>query len=276
MTSEAFFLHGCQLTRHPPNGSLVVRMRRFREMFGTSPKCCHQVWELSRTTQPSNTTPTHLLWALMFFNSYSTESEYHALTGADEKTFRKWCWTWVNMISELDCINWDNRFDNAHPEATLFVSLDGTDFRIREPSEFDPCWYSHKFHGPGLRYEIGICIATGWIVWAHGGVPCGSWPDLRLARDAFCSFVGPNEMTLADRGYCDPRYFIYPRPGRDDVRRQKEVMARHETCNRRLKQFRVLGGVFRHQLYLHPICFHAVVNLTQLMIELGEELYSVM
>ncbi|KAH9053463.1 hypothetical protein Ae201684P_015230 [Aphanomyces euteiches] len=257
MTSEAFFLHGCQLTRHPPNGSLVVRMRRFREMFGTSPKCCHQVWELSRTTQPSNTTPTHLLWALMS----RREDIPKVVLDLGEHDFR---------------INWDNRFDNAHPEATLFVSLDGTDFRIREPSEFDPCWYSHKFHGPGLRYEIGICIATGWIVWAHGGVPCGSWPDLRLARDAFCSFVGPNEMTLADRGYCDPRYFIYPRPGRDDVRRQKEVMARHETCNRRLKQFRVLGGVFRHQLYLHPICFHAVVNLTQLMIELGEELYSVM
>ncbi|KAG9414463.1 hypothetical protein AC1031_013822 [Aphanomyces cochlioides] len=214
---------------------------------------------MSRSVRPPNTTPPHLLWALMFLKTYATEGEYHALTGADEKTFRKWCWIWVNIISDLDC----------------FVSLDGTDFRIREPTPFGPCWYSHKFHGPGLRHEVGICIATGHIVWAHGGMPCGSWPDLRLARDAYCSSVEPNEMTLADRGYADPHYFIYPRPGRADVRRQKEIMARHETCNRRLKQFRVLGDVFRHNLYLHPIYFHAVVNLTQIMIESGEALFSV-
>ncbi len=53
-----------------------------------------------------------------------------------------------------------------------------------EPTEFDSKWQSHKFNGPGLRYEIGICIRTGDVVWAHGGMPCGEWPDLRLARNA--------------------------------------------------------------------------------------------
>ena len=35
-------------------------------------------------------------------------------------------------------------------------SLDGTDFRIREPSPFSTKWWSFKFNGPGLRYEIAI------------------------------------------------------------------------------------------------------------------------
>jgi hypothetical protein len=30
------------------------------------------------------------------------------------------------------------------------VSVDGTDFRIHEPSPFSPRWYSHKFKGAGL------------------------------------------------------------------------------------------------------------------------------
>jgi hypothetical protein len=33
------------------------------------------------------------------------------------------------------------------------VTVDGTDFRINEPS--------HKFKGPGLRYEVAISIKGG-------------------------------------------------------------------------------------------------------------------
>ena len=54
-----------------------------------------------------------------------------------------------------------------------------------EPSPFSPKWFSHKFRGPGIRYELALCIRTGDIVWAYGGFPCGEWPDLKLARDLF-------------------------------------------------------------------------------------------
>ena len=140
-----------------------------------------------------------------------------------------------------------------------------------EPSEFDPKWYSHKFNGPGLRYEIGLCIRTGDIVWAHGGLPCGQWPDLRLARDAFIGHLQPGEKALADRGYRDCNHFENP----NEDRQKKKILARHETVNGRIKQFRCMKNIFRHALYLHPVFFHAVINLTQVMIESGEPLYSV-
>lgn len=60
------------------------------------------------------------------------------------------------------------------------VSVIGNDFRIYEPTQFDPKWPSLNFHGPGLRNEIGICIASELIVWAHGQFPCGSFPDLKI------------------------------------------------------------------------------------------------
>ena len=44
------------------------------------------------------------------------------------------------------------------------ISVDGSDFRIRDLSPFSKKWYSHKFHGPGLRYEAGISVARGDIV----------------------------------------------------------------------------------------------------------------
>eukprot|EP00171_Calliarthron_tuberculosum_P023094 IDg23094t1 len=40
------------------------------------------------------------------------------------------------------------------------VSVDGTDCQIAEPRPFNRGWYSHKFKGPGVRYEVGIVIDT--------------------------------------------------------------------------------------------------------------------
>ena len=83
------------------------------------------------------------------------------------------------------------------------VTVDGTDCRINEPSPFSRSWFSHKFKGPGLRYEIGLCIQTGWIVWVNGPYPPGEWPDLRIARDRLVHLLEPGELYLADSGYSD-------------------------------------------------------------------------
>ena len=107
-----------------------------------------------------------------------------------------------------------------------------------EPSPFNPKWYSHKFHGPGLRYDIGICIRTGDIVWAYGGLPCGEWPDIRLARSAFIFNLEVGEKAIADRGYHDPNFFDFPNGNNDQ--KKKEILARHETLNGRLKKFLLL------------------------------------
>lgn len=110
-------------------------------------------------------------------------------------------------------------------------------------------------------------------MWAYGGFPCGEWPDLRLARSAFVLGLREGEKAIADRGYNDPDYFDFPNGNNDQ--KKKEIMARHETLNGRLKSFSCLQHRFRHDLHLHPLYFNAVVNLTQMMIVHGEPLYSV-
>lgn len=75
-------------------------------------------------------------------------------------------------------IKWENGFA-CQPFHNCRVSVDGVDFRVREPQPFNPKWYSRKFNDPGLRHEVGLCIMTGGIAWAHGPFPCGSYSDLK-------------------------------------------------------------------------------------------------
>lgn len=152
--------------------------------------------------------------------------------------------------------------------------MDGVDFKILEPTPFSTIWYSHKFRGPGIRYEIAINIRTGDIVWTHGGYPCGEYPDLKLAREAYTLLVNPGEMTIADKGYNDALYFIQKTPR--NVETHSLIMSRHETVNKRMKQFNILRYPYRHTLNKHPQVFQAVANLTQLMIENGQPLFSVL
>ncbi|ETV85559.1 hypothetical protein H257_03267 [Aphanomyces astaci] len=237
--TPTFWHHGCRMmNRH--GSPLETNCRRYKAMFGVTPLCASLVWTMVEDRRPVSSRPIHLLWALLFLK-----------------------------------IQWDRRLELNRPSDRALVPLDGSDFRIQEQIPFDRTWYSHKFHGPGLRYEVGICIRTGNIVWVNGGLPCGEWPDLRLARDSYISMVRRGELTLGDKGYNDPNYFIYPCPQLQNPRRHKDIMARHEIVNKRMKQFSVLSRVFRYSIDLHPKCFHAVANLTQLSMENGEPLYQV-
>lgn len=112
-------------------------------------------------------------------------------------------------------------------------------------------------------------------MWAHGGLPCGEWSDLRLSRNAYINMVQEEEYTIADKGYNDTQYFLFPTKDNTRTRKIRTILARHETINRRIKQFRVMGCRFRHQLHLHPRCFHAVINLIEITIENCEPLYQI-
>lgn len=72
-------------------------------------------------------------------------------------------------------------------------------------------WYTHKFHGPGLSYEIGFNIRTGRIVSTNGRFQCGeNIQTLALALEAFVLSLNDGERAMADKGYRDEKYFILP------------------------------------------------------------------
>jgi hypothetical protein len=151
------------------------------------------------------------------------------------------------------------------------VTIDGTDFRINQPTPFSRTWYCHKSNGPGVRYEVGVCIQTGDIVWVNGPFRCGAWPDLKIFKAHLVHQLDPGEFVEADGTYVHarcrlPNDFL----SMADKRAKDDARHRHEGINGFLKTWGVLKQVFRHDLQCHGNCFAAVAVCTQLGIEDGD------
>lgn len=158
------------------------------------------------------------------------------------------------------------------------------DFRAPHFQPFSKAWYTHKFNGPGVRYEIAVCILTGWIVWLNGPYPCGDWPDINIFRAALKHELGHGERAEADDGYIGeyPATIRIPASEDDFVdpvfeRMRGRVRKRQESVNRRFKHWKCLKEVFHHSddyAVKQSDCFRAVCVITQLEIENGHPLFQ--
>jgi hypothetical protein len=155
--------------------------------------------------------------------------------------------------------------------------VDGTDVEIWEPTPFSKSWFSHKFKSAGLRYEVGVCIQTGDIVWVNGPFKCGRWNDLSIFRNDLKLLLLPREQVEADGGYRGDTKTRTPAMANTwaEYKKKKAARARHETINGRLKNFGILQQTFRHPLNKHRHVFMAVAVLTQLTIDRGNRPYQV-
>jgi hypothetical protein len=156
---------------------------------------------------------------------------------------------------------------------TCKMTVDCTDCRIQEPTPFSKQWYSHKFKSAGLRYEVAVCIQTGYICWMNGPFKCGSNPDISIFRRNLKGKLAPGEMVECDGGYqgdpkCRHKHIVM---NPSDGRAKAAARARHETVNGDLKSFSCLEDRWRHDRLLHRHAFAAVAVLTQLGYEAGEK-----
>ena len=101
-------------------------------------------------------------------------------------------------------------------------------------------FFSPKFKSGGLRYEVGVCIATGNIVWIHGPFRGGK-NDISISQAGILR--GPleeGEMCEADNGYQGEDVFIKT-PAGFHIRSNKEKGVEsnagscHESVNGRMK-----------------------------------------
>ena len=127
-------------------------------------------------------------------------------------------------------------------------------------------------------------IKNGHIAWVNGPYACGMYNDMKIFFE--CGLreeLEENERVEADDGYraYDPE-FTKTRTGFSSKYREKPIKemqntirARHETVNKRFKQFSILCQPFRHTLENHGSVFRAIAVLTQLAIESGENLFEV-
>lgn len=155
-----------------------------------------------------------------------------------------------------------------------FVSVDGTDCPINEPTPFCTAWYSHKMHRAGLRYEVGVSIKKGHIVWVNGPFPCGTYPDISIFKSKMLLSITSGEKVVADSGYSHDSCITPTTVRASEKEMHSLIRARHETVNSRLKFFSSVNCTFRHNVSLHASVFHAVANLTALNITTSDPLFS--
>lgn len=142
------------------------------------------------------------------------------------------------------------------------MTVDGTDFKTDEPMPFDGMWCSHKINHGGLRYEIGISIFSGQIVWVNGPFPAGCYTDYNIAMlpDGLEASLMPYETYFADGGYqwCQ-RAVVHPCTSK--------LRARHENCNGMFKEFCCLKNAFRHPIKKHYLVAFSVMNIVSIRIK---------
>jgi hypothetical protein len=75
-----------------------------QSLIGTSYEICAELWNLINPvlSVSRNAQPKHLLWALLLMKQYSTEEvNVRLVGGADNKTYRKWSWLFIEAIANL-------------------------------------------------------------------------------------------------------------------------------------------------------------------------------
>jgi len=157
------------------------------------------------------------------------------------------------------------------------ITVDETDFKIQEQRDQPRSWYSHKFHGPGVRYEVGVGITSGDIVWIHGPKRAGRYPDITIFRMRLKKKLKQHgEMAVADNGYRgEPETIDLPADGPVVHCIMKDrYRGRQENVNKRFKNFGCLKQVFRHSVDFHRDCFEAVAVLVQMSFDNGQPMWD--
>lgn len=84
--------------------------RAFRAIFGATAAVVAHLWDNCINLIPRNSQKKHLLWSLVFLKVYSTEEVHCGIVGTNPKTFRKWCWMYVQTIASLNLVSLKDYF----------------------------------------------------------------------------------------------------------------------------------------------------------------------
>ena len=162
----------------------------------------------------------------------------------------------------------------AEDDGTFFLTVDGMDCPIQEPTPFSKTWFSHKFKGPAIKHEIAIDLNGNfaWVSPPHRG----SANDKAIFDRELRQLIPAGCLVICDKG-CDADDVLAPHDEVDDDEAKcfkARALARHETGNKRVKDFAITSTHFRDGVEFHCAAFDAVVVLCQCDIQRGEPLFE--
>ena len=136
-----------------------TQLRRFRELYGCDPQVVRAVWKDLRPTMEEGTKVEYIFWALYFLRNYPKDGDLATRWSKDPATIRKWIWTIIFGLADLGAQK--IRFPPNGFNLVFILSVDGTDCPIEEPRPWSKTWFSQKFKGAGVKYEVALDVLTG-------------------------------------------------------------------------------------------------------------------
>ena len=267
--------------------------RRFRAHFGIGPRAISSLIAAMTRYQTNNRFNLRSLFmAIYWMKRYDTEEVMASRWGFCEQYCRETVQEYVSRIRDLKPIVIN--FDDLAPSCR-FLAIDTVHVRCQE-FRCDPSskWYSHKFNGPGVAFEVVSDPVDGQIRWINGPVPA-STHDITILRggqkrdkknwerSALYFHVPNNVKLVGDSAYGgQPDKVTITRDAHKPATkvlfaRMKSMM---ETCFTRLKFFTCVIGPFRHgnsttdKLNKVKLAFEAAAVLVQFDCKNGRPLFE--
>ena len=133
-----------------------------------------------------------------------------------------------------------------------------------------------------MRYDVGVCIAPGKIVWISEPFICDvNNLTISCEEGLLGGGIKRGDMAEADRGYVGGKWYLKTPTGfhirtQGEKRMKWQATARHVTVNSRLKIIKVLETSFWNDLVIRSRCFRVVTVIKQLNFSLGQmSLYQI-
>ena len=268
-----------------------TKLNKWKVDFVPSPDVCSKLYNdvrqhILNSQNPESNTPTvsDIIMSIYWLSNYPILPVLARIWKLSEKTCRNRLKNTISLIQALkqEKIKWI--WNENQTDEIFILTVDGTHCPIKEPRK-DPSsqWFSHKFNGPALAYEVAISIFHNKVVWINGPFKAGE-SDRQIFRKpgGLKEKIPLGKIVVADKGYTgEPQIISTPNPyDTNEIKKFKNrARARQETFNARLKRFAVLADRFRHgtknEMAFHKSCFEACCILCQYEIETSNPLFTV-
>lgn len=285
---------GFDYSRQKCREALLVR--RFRAHYGVGPKAIAAVFSDLKRYQPEKSHDLRCLFmAASWLKLYDTEEIMAGRWQFGEEYCRNTVREYVSRIQQLKPLKIS--FDGLDPNCE-FLPVDTVHIRSQEfRCEPSSKWFSHKFNGPGVSFEVVNDPIEGKFRWTNGPKPA-STHDMTFLRGGkkgkkkhwdksslyFVIRSLKNIKLVGDSAY-DGQADVVTTTKDAHNPETKKLFARmksmQETCFKRLKDFKVLRESFRHgkgtddKLEKIKISFEATAVLLQYDFENGHSLFEV-
>ena len=302
-TSQEILETGLRLAGFEWRGNVdgPTNLRRFSACYGASHSALAALWDGLHFASDTlaaledDDSIIDLLITLLFFKVYGSEHVTVAMVTPyfvkmnmnipHETYVRNTVWRFAAKLQahKEEVIVWpDWEMTQEEDRDQFLFTVDGVHFRVQEtPHDTlyrDNKMYSFKFKSAGVDYQLCIAIRSeDFLVHCYGPVKA-STHDLTVWHESGVEARVPfGKFGLGDSAYGSIECIAYKNPMDDPAVKQfkSRALARHESYNKRLKNFGILDSTFRHDLTKHGMVVDAVIVILQYSMKTDAPLFDV-